>query len=97
MQGRYPIEWVRVTEQWYEDFTGWKKSVIDSPPKYTKPPWAKYDKYPFLEPYVDFTSTFILERPTMITCGIPGLTRGSIDIDDIIIKCLSVMLDINSF
>jgi hypothetical protein len=35
--------------------------------------------------------------PTMITCGIPGLTRGSIDIDDIIIKCLSVMLDINSF
>ena len=63
MPGRYPVEWVRVTEQWYEDFHGWKKSVIDSPPKYTRPPWAKWDKYPFLEPYVDFTSTFILERP----------------------------------
>jgi len=37
--------------------------VIDSPPKYTKPPWAKYDKYPFLEPYVDFASTFLTERP----------------------------------
>ena len=55
--------WVRLTEQWYEDFYGWKKSVIDSPPKYTKPPWAKYDKYPFLEPYVDFASTFLMERP----------------------------------
>ena len=55
--------WVRLTELWYEDFRGWKKAVIESPPKYTKPPWAKYDKYPFLEPYVDFTSTFLMERP----------------------------------
>ncbi len=59
---QYP--WHRVTEQWYENFDGWRKSVIDSPPKYTKPPWAKYDKYPFLHPYVDFLSTFLLERPT---------------------------------
>jgi len=58
-----PTGWVRLTELWYEDFYGWKKSVIESPPKYTKPPWAKYDKYPFLEPYVDFTSTFLMERP----------------------------------
>jgi hypothetical protein len=63
MPGRYPVEWVRLTELWYEDFNSWKKSVIDSPPKYTKPTWAKYNKYPFLEPYVDFTSTFLLERP----------------------------------
>ena len=63
MPGRYPIEWVRLTELWYEDFNSWKKSIIDSPPKYTKPSWARYDKYPFLEPYVDFVSTFILERP----------------------------------
>jgi len=63
MPGRYPVEWARLTEMWYEDFHGWKKSVIDSPPKYTKPPWASWDKYPFLQPYVDFNSTFILERP----------------------------------
>ena len=61
--GRGPEKWVRLTELWYEDFHSWKKSVIDSPPKYTKPAWAKYDKYPFLEPYVDFTSTFLMERP----------------------------------
>jgi hypothetical protein len=59
---QYP--WVRLVEQWYENFDAWKKAVIDSPPAYTKPPWAKYDKYPFLEPFVDFCSTFLLETPT---------------------------------
>lgn len=58
-----PATWVRLTELWYENFNAWKESVIDSPPKYTKPSWAKYDKYPFLEPYVDFTCTFLMERP----------------------------------
>ena len=56
-------KWVRLSELWYEDFNGWKESVVDSPPKYTKPSWAKYDKYPFLEPYVDFSGTFLTERP----------------------------------
>jgi hypothetical protein len=59
-----PFPWHRLTEQWYENFDGWRKSVIDSPPSYTEPPWAKRQKYPFLEPYSDFVSTFILERPT---------------------------------
>lgn len=59
---QYP--WHRVTEQWYENLDGWRKAVIDSPPKYTKPPWGKMDEYPFLEPYVDFVSMFVLERPT---------------------------------
>ena len=62
MAGR-PATWIRLTELWYEDFNAWKASVIDSPPKYTKPAWAKYDNYPFLEPYVDFASTFLMERP----------------------------------
>jgi hypothetical protein len=61
--GYPPDAWVRLSELWYEDFNGWKESVIDSPPKYTRPSWTKYDKYPFLEPYVDFTSTFLAERP----------------------------------
>jgi hypothetical protein len=61
--GHTPNTWVRLTEMWYEDFHSWKKSVIDSQPKYTRPSWAKYDKYPFLEPYVDFASTFLMERP----------------------------------
>jgi hypothetical protein len=56
--------WHRVSEQWYADFSSWRKAIIESPLKYTKPSWAKYDKYPFFEPYVDFCSTFLLERPT---------------------------------
>lgn len=56
--------WSRVSEQWYEDGHGWTGSVIESPPEYTAPPWATYKRYPFLEPGVDFVSTFILERPS---------------------------------
>jgi hypothetical protein len=63
--GQLPRYAHRVVEQWYENYDGWIKSVIQSPPKYTKPAWAEYDKYPFLEPYVNFVSTFITERPDM--------------------------------
>jgi hypothetical protein len=59
-----PAEFIRLNEQWYENFDSWKKAVVDAPPKYTRPPWASYEKYPFLLPYVDFISTFILEKPT---------------------------------
>jgi hypothetical protein len=47
----------------YETFDDWRTSVIDSPPQYTKPSWARYDRYPFLEPSIDFICSFILERP----------------------------------
>lgn len=56
--------WDRLVELWYETFDDWQKSVIEKPPQYTKPSWAGYEEYPFLEPYVDFVSSFILERPT---------------------------------
>jgi hypothetical protein len=59
-----PRVWHRITEQWYADYRSWHKAVIDNPPPYTKPAWAKYDKYPFFEPNRDFLGTFILERPT---------------------------------
>ena len=55
--------WDRVCELWYETFDDWRKSVIEEPPYYTKPPWATYDKYPFLKPFVDFVCSFLLERP----------------------------------
>lgn len=55
--------WDRLCELWYENFDNWHESVVNSPPEYTKPSWAKYEIYPFFEPYVDFVSTFILERP----------------------------------
>jgi len=62
--GPRPRVWHRLTELWYESFSDWKRDNIISPPKFTKPSWATYDKYPFFEPYVDYCSTFILECPT---------------------------------
>ncbi len=56
--------WDRLVELWYDNFDDWRKSVMEAPPPYTKPPWAKYDNYPFLKPFVDFVSSFILERPS---------------------------------
>jgi hypothetical protein len=46
-------KWVRINEYWYENFTAWRKAVIESPPEYTAPSWG--GKYPF----VDMQSTFI--------------------------------------
>jgi hypothetical protein len=57
-------DWHRVSELWYENADGWVGSVVTALPAYTKPAWARYDRYPFLEPGVDFAGTFILERPT---------------------------------
>jgi hypothetical protein len=58
----YP--WHRVSEQWYAGFKDWYNAIIQSPSSYTRPAWAKYDQYPFFEPYKDFLGAFILERPT---------------------------------
>lgn len=45
--------WVRLCEYWYKDFDAWRKAVLESPPKYTAPPWG--GEYPFVE----MASTFI--------------------------------------
>jgi chalcone isomerase len=63
-QSQVSSDWHRVSELWYESSNGWVDSIVKSPPQYTRPPWAAYDRYPFFEPGVDFASTFILERPT---------------------------------
>lgn len=51
--------WHRLTEMWYRDLDAWRKAVIESPPKYTKPPWGKE------EPFVDMQSTFVGYKPTV--------------------------------
>lgn len=56
-------DWYRVSELWYDDFSAWRHAVVDSPPDYTRPDWATYDRYPFFEPFVDLASTFLLESP----------------------------------
>lgn len=55
--------WHRLSELWYENDNGWVESVLTNPPKYTPPPWATRDAYPFIVPGEDFISTFLLERP----------------------------------
>lgn len=47
------VRWVRVSELWYEDFAAWRRAVIESPPRYTPPPWG--GEYPF----VDMVSNFV--------------------------------------
>lgn len=55
---------VRVSELWYENENAWRKAILESPPEYTKPPWASHDTYPFLRPGKDVVSIFLLESPT---------------------------------
>jgi hypothetical protein len=54
---------IRVSELWYENHSSWRNAVLENPPHYTRPSWNCYDRFPFLEPDVDFVSTFLLERP----------------------------------
>ncbi|MBI2829655.1 MAG: hypothetical protein HYX81_00685 [Chloroflexi bacterium] len=49
----------RVEELWYRDLDAWRKAVVESPPSYTPPSWAKKE-----EPFVDMTSTFVRLKPT---------------------------------
>jgi len=49
--------WHRVEEMWYENLDTWHKAVIDSPPKYTAPPWTKQ------EPFMDSVSNLIKYKP----------------------------------
>jgi len=58
-----PRPFHRLVEQWYEDFEGWRKAVLESGIKYTPPPWAEINAPPFLKPGVNFVNTFIGETP----------------------------------
>ena len=53
---------VRWSEYWYDNGSSWVNAE-KNPPRYTKPPWASRPRYPFLLPYIEFTSTFLLESP----------------------------------
>jgi hypothetical protein len=49
--------WVRLAELWYEDFSTWHKANIESPVRYTPPPWGG------TAPFVDMASTFVGYKP----------------------------------
>ena len=56
--------WARVSELWYEDEDAWRRATIEQPSAMTAPPWATDARAPYLRPWVDLVSMFILERPT---------------------------------
>lgn len=59
----FHMQWDRVTELWFEDGRSWQNGILHNLPALTPPPWATYEKYPFIIPGREFISTFILEKP----------------------------------
>jgi len=55
--------WDRVAEIWFDNSKKWYEAIVSNADKFEKPSWAKYGVFPYLEPYVDFTSIFLLDRP----------------------------------
>ncbi len=55
--------WHRVSEIWFDNCNKWHDAIVDNADKFAKPSWAKYDRFPYLEPYADFTGIFLLDRP----------------------------------
>jgi len=58
------LGWHRLTELWFETFDDWQTFVASAAHELTPPPWAAGRAYPYVEPGVDFVSSFVLERPT---------------------------------
>lgn len=55
--------WQRVVELWFEDSHRWHDGIVKNSSHFTKPSWAQYNVFPYLEPYKDFTGMFLLDRP----------------------------------
>ncbi|HHD7473843.1 TPA: hypothetical protein ACOVJJ_004393 [Klebsiella oxytoca] len=53
----------RVAEIWFDNSKQWEKAMAEIQGKVQKPSWAKYDKFPYMEPYRDFVGEFLLDRP----------------------------------
>jgi hypothetical protein len=55
-----PIQtpWLRITEMWYPSVEAWHKAAIESPPRYTRPKWAKGPA-----PFVDMGSILVPFKP----------------------------------
>ena len=49
--------WHRMSELWYENMDAWRRAAVDSPPRYTPPPWN--GEYPF----VHLVSVFVRNKP----------------------------------
>ncbi|WP_052364904.1 hypothetical protein [Halotalea alkalilenta] len=53
----------RVAEIWFSDSKQWEQAMAELGGRVAKPAWAKWDKFPYMEPYKDFVGEFLLDRP----------------------------------
>lgn len=53
----------RVAEVWFNNSKDWEQAMATLRTKVKKPTWATYGQFPYLEPYKDFTSEFLLDTP----------------------------------
>ncbi len=54
--------WDRLVEIWFETFDD-VREFLEKAKHFSAPSWAQTESFPFLEPYENFASTFLLERP----------------------------------
>lgn len=53
----------RVAEIWFDNSREWEKAMAKLSATMEKPEWATYGEFPYMEPYNDFVSVFLLDRP----------------------------------
>lgn len=53
----------RVMEVWFEDSHKWEDAMKKLRGQLVKPQWATYMSFPFLEPYNDINSIYLMDRP----------------------------------
>jgi len=53
----------RVTEIWFNNTNDWQAAMEKVKAKIAKPKWAKWDQFPYIEPYKNMVGEFLLERP----------------------------------
>lgn len=53
----------RIAELWFQDSRHWETAVGELKNKVARPGWAQWDRFPYLEPYRDFVSEFLLDTP----------------------------------
>ena len=53
----------RISEIWFDDSEAWRRAMVEKAGSYTRPAWAEWEAFPFIEPYKDFVGMFILDRP----------------------------------
>jgi hypothetical protein len=61
--GNVQPHWDRVLELWFETFDDWQGFADAAAASCSRPEWATQPGYPFVRPYKEVASTFLLERP----------------------------------